>query len=321
MAMSEGTKALPTIIATSVVRGSQQGESHGGVYLVDFERQDARIMVDWNDSGIDFTGRGWDRGLRGIEFSGDEIFIAASDELFVYDQTFSIKRSYKNPFLKHAHEIYKFENLLFITSTGFDSLLVFDLDRDEFTRGIHLRQIPKGWKTQLFDPKIENGPKRGNNLHLNNVRCGKNGLFASGLRTNALIYMDSDLNAREYCSLPEGTHNARIFKKGVLFNDTKSDCLRSVKRDGAEVNFKIPTYPEKELTHMDMDDSRIARQGFARGLCVIDKDLVAVGSSPSTISIFDLANKKRLASVNLSMDIRNAIHGLEVWPYERLLDS
>ena len=184
-----------------------------------------------------------------------------------------------------------------------------------------MRQIPKGWRTQLFDPKTEDGPKRGNNLHLNNVRCGKNGLFASGLRTNALIYMDSDLNAREYCSLPEGTHNARIFKKGVLFNDTKSDCLRSVKRDGAEVNFKIPTYPEKELTHMDMDDSRIARQGFARGLCVIDKDLVAVGSSPSTISIFDLANKKRLASVNLSMDIRNAIHGLEVWPYERLLDS
>ena len=46
--MSEGTKALPTIIATSVVRGSQQGESHGGVYLVDFEHQDARIMVDAN---------------------------------------------------------------------------------------------------------------------------------------------------------------------------------------------------------------------------------------------------------------------------------
>ncbi len=290
MGMNESTKTLPKIIATSVVRGSQQGESHGGVYLIDFEHQDARIMVDWNDSDIDFTGRGWDRGLRGIEFSGDEIFIAASDELFVYDQAFSIKRSYKNPFLKHAHEIYKFENLLFITSTGFDSLLVFDLERDEFTRGIHLRQTPKGWKTQLFDPKTED-------------------------------YMDSDLNAREYCSLPEGTHNARVFKQGVLFNDTKSDCLRSVKRDGTEVNFKIPTYPEKELTHTDMDDSRIARQGFARGLCVVDKDLVAVGSSPSTISVFDLENKKRVATVNLSMDIRNAIHGLEVWPYERLLDS
>jgi len=49
--------------------------------------------------------------------------------------------------------------------------------------------------------------------------------------------------------------------------------------------------------------------------------LIAVGSSPSTISLFDFDQKKKVASVNLSMDIRNAIHGMEVWPYERLLDS
>ncbi len=41
MAMSEGTKALPKIFATSVAQGNQQGESHCGVYLVDFERQNA----------------------------------------------------------------------------------------------------------------------------------------------------------------------------------------------------------------------------------------------------------------------------------------
>jgi len=45
---------LPTIIATSVVRGSQQGESHGGIYLVDFQKQEADLVVDWDDSGIDF---------------------------------------------------------------------------------------------------------------------------------------------------------------------------------------------------------------------------------------------------------------------------
>jgi len=313
-------QSLPTIIATSVVRGSQQGESHGGIYLADFENQVANIMVDWDDSGIDFTGRGWDRGLRGIEFSGDEIFVAASDELFVYDQEFNIKRSYKNDFLRHAHEINKFENLLFVTSTGYDSLLVFDLNRDEFTRGIHLRKGINGWKSQLFDPLSKDGPEMANNLHLNNVRCSKKGLFASGLRTGALIYMDSDLNAKEYCSLPEGTHNARPFKQGVLFNDTKSDCVRAVSRDGNETNFKVPTYDETELTHTNLDDSRIARQGFARGLCLVDQELIAVGSSPSTINLFNLEEKKMVASVNLSMDIRNAIHGLEVWPYERVLD-
>jgi len=313
-------KLLPTLIATSVVRGSQQGESHGGIYLIDFENQIANIMVDWDDSGIDFTGRGWDRGLRGIEFSGGEIFVAASDELFVYDQEFNIKRSYKNDFLKHAHEMNKFENLLFVTSTGYDSLLVFDLNRDEFTRGIHLRKGTNGWKSQLFDPLSKDGPEMANNLHLNNVRCSKKGLFVSGLRTGALIYMDSDLNAKEYCSLPEGTHNARPFKQGVIFNDTKSDCIRAVSRDGNETNFKVPTYDETELTHTNLDDSRIARQGFARGLCLVDQKLIAVGSSPSTINLFNLEEKKKVASVNLSMDIRNAIHGLEVWPYERVLD-
>ena len=233
---------------------------------------------------------------------------------------FNIKRSYKNAFLRHAHEINKFENLLFVTSTGYDSLLVFDLNRDEFTRGVHLRKGVNGWKSQLFDPLSNDSPEMANNLHLNNVRCSKKGLFVSGLRTDALVYMDSDLNAKEYCSLPEGTHNARPFKQGVLFNDTKSDCVRAVGRDGEETNFKIPTYDEAELTHTNLDDSRIARQGFARGLCLVNQELIAVGSSPSTISLFHLEEKKRIASVNLSMDIRNAIHGLEVWPYERLLD-
>ena len=312
---------LPTIIATSVVRGSQQGESHGGIYLVDFQKQEADLVVDWDDSVIDFTGRGWDRGLRGIEFRGDEIYIAASDELFVYDLNFQVKRSYKNRFLKHVHEISRFENLLFITSTGYDSLLVFDLERDEFTRGLHLRKTQEGWKSQLYDPNTEEGPEPGNNLHLNNVRCSKKGLFASGLRTNALIRMDIDLNPSEFCSLPEGTHNSRPFKEGVLFNDTQSNCVRWIKRDGSEANFRVPLFPEEELTHHDFDDSRVARQGFARGLCVIDENHIAMGSSPSSITLFNLETKERVGSVNLSMDIRNAIHGMEVWPYERLLDS
>ena len=199
--------------------------------------------------------------------------------------------------------------------------MVFDLERDEFTRGLHLRKTQEGWKSQLYDPKTEEGPEPGNNLHLNNVRCSKKGLFASGLRTNALIRMDSDLNPSEFCSLPEGTHNSRPFKDGILFNDTQSNCVRWIKRDGSEVNFRVPLFPEEELTHQNFDDSRVARQGFARGLCVIDEHHIAMGSSPSSITLFNLETKERVGSVNLSMDIRNAIHGMEVWPYERLLDS
>ena len=40
-------------IATSVVRGSQQGESHGGVYLIDSETEKYEQVIDWNTMDID----------------------------------------------------------------------------------------------------------------------------------------------------------------------------------------------------------------------------------------------------------------------------
>ncbi len=66
--------ALPTLIATSVVRGSAQGESHSGIYLVNFAERWVDQVVDWDTSEIDFTGRGWDRRLRGIAFFAGEFF-------------------------------------------------------------------------------------------------------------------------------------------------------------------------------------------------------------------------------------------------------
>ena len=63
-------RKLPKFVATSVVRGSQQGESHGGIFTIDFESREVTQHVDWNTGEIDFEGRGADRGLRGIEFDG-----------------------------------------------------------------------------------------------------------------------------------------------------------------------------------------------------------------------------------------------------------
>ena len=75
------------------------------------------------------------------------------------------------------------------------------------------------------------------------------------------------------------------------------------------------SYDEQELEHMDADESGVARASFARGLCVLTDSVVAGGSSPSTITLYDLAANEQILSVNLTKDVRNAIHGLEVWPY------
>lgn len=310
------TIRLPKMIATSVVRGSRQGESHGGVFTVDFETQEGEQHVDWNTSDIDFEGRGADRGLRGITFAGDDIYIAASDELFRYDRAFRIRNSFRNRYLKHCHEICRMEDTIFLTSTGFDSLLAFDVETKKFVWGFHLQRQYDRWTGHTFDPRSDLGPRPVNDFHINMVHVDNTGIYLSGLRTNALLYLSSKTEVSEVCTLPAGAHNARPFRDGLLFNDTQSDCVRFASRDGRNQAFKIVTYDEKDIQFAGIDDSKIARQGFGRGLCPVGDRFIASGSSPSTITLYDLDTNQKVASVNLTMDIRNAIHGLEPWPYE-----
>ncbi len=310
------TVKLPKLIATSVVRGSQQGESHGGIFTVDFEKQEGEQHVDWNTSEIDFEGRGADRGLRGIAFADDDIYIAASDELFCYDQSFEVQKSFKNRHLKHCHEICRMENTIFLTSTGFDSLLAFDLDKKKYVWGFHLQRQYDKWTGHTFDPRSDTGPRRVNDFHINMVHVDNNGIFLSGLHTNALLHLNSKMEVSEVCSLPAGAHNARPYRDGLLFNDTESDCVRYEGRDGTNKAFKIVTYDDEDIEFAGIDDSKVARQGFGRGLCPVGERFIAGGSSPSTISLYDLETNQKVGSVNLTMDIRNAIHGLEPWPFE-----
>jgi hypothetical protein len=281
------------------------------VYLVDFERQSVRQVIDWNSADIDWQGRGWDRGLRGIAFDGERVFIAASNELFVYSPDFELLASYRNPYLKHCHEIAVYERRLYLTSTGFDALLGFDLDENRFCFGLHVVAIGRRFQGGPFDPLGNRGPAPGNRLHLNNVYCDASGLYLSGLNTGALVKLDGR-TLRRVAGLPKGIHNARPFGDGVLFNDTAADRVRAV-WPGKEHRFAVPTVAD--LTHTDLGDARIARVGFARGLCVVDDTLVAGGSSPSTIALHDLDKARTRAVATLSRDVRNAIHGLEVWPF------
>ena len=306
---------LPTLVATSVVRGSQQGESHGGIYVVDFENLTGEQLVDWNNSKIDFEGRGADRGLRGIEFDDDDILIAASDELYRYNRKFEIQDSFRNRYLKHCHEICRLDKHLFLTSTGFDSLLAFNLDTRTFEWGFQLQHANSKWSGYTFDPRTSTGPAPVNDFHINMVHANETGVFLSGLKTGALLHLNQKWEVSVVCELPAGTHNARPWKDGVLFNDTASDCVRFVSRSGTEKAFKIVTYDESEVLFSGVDDSKIARQGFGRGLTVYQDRFLIGGSSPSTISVYDLETNQTVGSVNLSMDIRNAIHGLEIWPY------
>ncbi len=222
----------------------------------------------------------------------------------------------KNRYLKHCHEICRMDRMLFLTSTGFDSLLAFNLDTRAFEWGFHLQRQYEKWTGHTFDPQTQTGPRPVNDFHINMVHVDDSGIFVSGLHTNALLHISSKWEVTEVCDLPAGTHNARPWKDGILFNDTASDCVRYVPRDGDQQAFKIVSYDESRIQFAGIDDSKVARQAFGRGLCNANDRFVAGGSSPSTVTLYDLETNQTVGSVNLSMDIRNAIHGLEIWPYD-----
>lgn len=305
------------MVTTSVVRGSHQGESHGGVYLIELEQKHVHQKLDWNTIDIDWSGRGADRGLRGIAFDGELVYIAASDELFAFTPAFEKVGAWRNAYLKHCHEICVWERMLYLASTGFDTVLGFDLDRKVFDRGIHFQARNFKFSAMTFDPASTDGPLQLNRLHINNVYCDTNGMYVSGTKSGGMLHFNGH-SVNMAAELPAGSHNARPFRDGVLFNDTSVDRLRYCGRGEGEEDraMAVPAYGLRELTHTDLDDSRIARQGFARGLCVLSGSVVAGGSSPSTVTLYDLAGNCQLASVCMTMDVRNAIHGLEVWPFD-----
>lgn len=303
---------LPTVIATSVIRGSEQGQSHGGIFLIDLETGSTNQVLDWNTCEIDFAGRGADRGLRGIAFIGEDIYVAASDELFLFDSSFNIKQSFRNPYLKHCHEICTHGRTLYLTSTGFNSILGFDASKKTFNWGLSLVGSDEGLRAATFDPSGQ-GPAPRGNLHLNSIYNDERGLFIGGVNCPTLIHF----NGREMKTLgrlPRGTHNLQPFKEGLLYNDTPADKVRFV-TDKNQVAFDVPRYPDDKIINRFDDTTKLARQAFGRGLCPINEHLIAAGSSPSTISLHDIQSAETLKSVNFSMDIRNSVHGLEVWPF------
>jgi len=307
---------MTKLVATSVVRGSQQGESHGGVFLIDLVNQEVSQAIDWNTMDIDWRGRGADRGLRGIAFHNETVFIAASDELFAFNPDFSLQGSWKNPYLKHCHEICVYQDQVFLTSTGFDSILAFDIEKRRFHWALYVEPQEFRFRGRAFDPRAEDGPFMLNKMHINSVVCNSDGMYIAGLRTGGMLHF----NGRQVsmsASLPGGTHNAQPYRDGVLFNDTEANAVRfAAPQPDQERAFKVPVLPAEKLTGAGRDADGVARPSFGRGLCVVRDGLVAAGSSPSTIALHDLASGETAMSVTLSTDVRNAIHGLEVWPFD-----
>jgi len=317
---------LPTVIMTDVIRSAHQGDSHGGIYIVNLETESWNCVYDWNDQRIEWTGRGHDRGLRGIGFHGEYVWIAASDEIFVFDREMRIIRSHRNRYLKHCHEICVDGDRLFAASTGHDSVLEFDLQNERWIRGYCLRGFPLSSpgsggsapimqvRFAVFDPNKPGGPSHQDTVHLNMVSRRGGALFVCGVGLDRVMRIEGG-TANVFAKVPTWTHNCQPFGQGLIMNSTQANAIIYQDHDGRVIqSFPIKQYPEEDLLSAGLPRD-YARQGFGRGLALGEDGLVIGGSSPGTISVYRLGQPEPIKTINLTMDVRNSPHGLEIWPF------
>lgn len=328
--MQTHAERLPVIVFSSVVRSTKQSESHGGVYLLDLETEQLTQMIDWDDQSIDFSQRGGDRGLRGIAFHGDRMFLAAADEIFVYDPEFRLQGSIKNRYLKHCHEINVGGGKLFLGSVGYDSILEYDIAEGRFTAGYCirytgirrrlLRRKEGGIQTRpwpsltVYDPTREGGPEPEDSSHPSFPRWHDSELHIAGGGLGHIYAVRNGRLAR-VARIPFESHNAQLHRGGVLMNHSPTHRMLFLDARGRMTKtWPVPSYPEEALEFANVPRDH-AYQGFCRGIAMASEQVIVQGSSPATINLFRWDPPERIKSINLTMDVRNSIHGLEIWPH------
>lgn len=329
--------SLPKVLTSIVVRAANKGDSHGAAYLIDLEKETFEQVLDYSNVHISWDGRGGDRGLRGIAFYQGHVYLASHNQVLVYNQEFRLVESLGNAYLGQIHEICIDQDSLWVTSTSYDSVLLFDLLSKTFTKGYCIRRLnmvePKNVIGQFlrrlkrrfpildndlrvvaFDPNTSKGPSRYDDYHVNNVYAKDNQVFIAPGRGRCLLQLEND-QLKKVCRIPSGTHNAQPYQEGVIFNDTSHKVVRYTNSREKDLElFPVVTFNENDLKTCDLPD-KVAATSWARGLCFFNDKYLISGVSPAAISVYRFGQSSPVKMVSLSKDIRLAVHGLEIWPY------
>jgi hypothetical protein len=321
---------FPKVLASSVIRSSEQRHAHGGLYLVDLNEGSSEQILSWDRSNISFRGRGAERGLRGIAFHDDLTYIANNRSILVFDNAFNQVDEIENPYFDDLHEMVAVDEQLWVTSSGFDSLISIDLVTRECVDGYCVRdewnrRLNKFlWRTlgikraagamiNWFDPNSSEGPEKNDVTHLNTVSADDDGQLYISAHRGKWLYRVAEDSLEKVIPIPLGAHNAQPFRNGYVYCDTEQGRVVRTDENGQELaDFPCKTFPEEQIQNLHLGP-KVARARFVRGLCVHDEKVLISGTSPATVTALDAESCERVASVNISMDVRNCIHGLEVF--------
>ena len=303
------------ILATTVIHDAQLGERHGAAYLVDLDHQSVNRVIDHRDQEIEWQGSEGGRGLRGVAFHDNDIFIAAGNHLLQYDRRFQAVNSWSNAYLLDPRGLFVHDGTLFVVSSGNDCIIGFDLETHEFRWALHVVSDGKRFKAVTFDPRSNDGPLAINKLRLRSVTVDESGMRFLGLQSGGLLYFNGKTITMSV-ELPEGSSDAMLLRNGALFTDSRAGALRFADRKNPQMDrvMKTPFFQQQDHQELDDDVTRATKSGYVRGLCLLGENAAAVGTSPAGLIVFDLSNEERLLATTFSQDAKQSINCLALWP-------
>jgi len=194
------------IYCTTVYRGITQGR-HGILYEVDMKTGEYKVLLDYDDE-IDYSGRGGDRGLRGIARINDNLYVCTSKSVLKLDLTGNILNRLEHPYLGWLHEIAIDRTGFSVVSTMYDSILHYNIAENTWDSIIHVNE---NGDLQYFPYAVELMPS--NKWHLNSISEHT----ISGLRLPFIL--------PDKIEIPADTHNTRIINGKLFYNDTKRNTI------------------------------------------------------------------------------------------------
>jgi hypothetical protein len=276
------------LVTTSVVRGSHQGESHGGVYLIDLEAREVRQVIDWNGAGS--TGRA----------AAGTVACAASPSTarrlhrcerraLSPSRRFPCVGSWRNPYLKHCHEIAVWERRC-------------SSPRPASTHPrLRPRQKDFSWAMHV-GTQFRSAAALRSAQGRRTARCSTSCISTTCIAHRRHVRLGTQRPAGCCCTTGARSrwrsscrrHAQRApFRDGVLFNDTRPNVLRYAGRGGSGgPRDAVPRYPTIARCNPTWTQAASrARASRADSQCSPTR-VVAGGSSPSTISVYDLARNE-----------------------------
>ena len=319
------------IICTTVIRAAKQGDIHGGLYVVDIDKEEVVHYAPYEKEFVNDNERGGERGLRGICVLRDRIIVADSAGFIELNKKdYSIVKTRQDPeVFKSIHEICHHNGSIWATSTAYDAIteVDFNFDLKGFweikgeSRPDHKAFVGK----EKIDPKDHSSE---DNYHINSICEYEGNLLFSGLITGLYDFEDvSQVIPMPYLSgnvlqemgiaspgmnvtkAASFIHNFYEYDDIFVANFTSFSCLGIAMKQMGGVVFDVAPIPRAKDTTFCVDD--IAINNWNRGLARYD-NLLFVGSSPARILVYDLDRAEFIKEIQLEKDIRHAIHGLEV---------